>query len=116
MIPYEHGSTNATHFSGELTSEGSETEFCNQDFLKRGCEFLKRTRRGNYRATAQHDMKEMDQISFFSKLIAAKLKYVINKDCSQPKTDVWIAGDLHWRLISVYINKDSQVSKEFLVD
>jgi hypothetical protein len=46
VIPYENSGTNVAHFSGELTSDGSEAEFCNQDFLKRGCEFLKRTRKG----------------------------------------------------------------------
>lgn len=62
VIPYERGNTTIT-FSGELASEDSEAECCNQDFLRRGCEFLKRTRK----------------------------------------------GELHWRVVFVYLNKNSQV-------
>lgn len=63
VIPYDRGSNNLMSFSGEFASEDSESEFCNQDFLRRGCEFLKRTRK----------------------------------------------GELHWRLVYVYLNKNSQV-------
>lgn len=64
VIPYERGGSNTSNCSGDLASEDSEAEFCNQDFLRRGCEFLKRTRK----------------------------------------------GELHWRILFVYVDKNSQVA------
>ena len=51
VIPYERGCGYPTpHYSSsELGSEDSEVEFGNQDFLRRGHEFLKRTRKGKKR-------------------------------------------------------------------
>eukprot|EP00249_Psilotum_nudum_P019116 c27106_g1_i1 orf=291-1559(+) len=46
VIAYECGDNNSAIFSGDLASDDSELEHCNQEFLKRGCEFLKRTRKG----------------------------------------------------------------------
>ncbi|KAI5081215.1 hypothetical protein GOP47_0004398 [Adiantum capillus-veneris] len=64
VIPYERGSSNNSNCSGDLASEdGIEAELCSQDFLGRGCEFLKRTRK----------------------------------------------GELHWRILFVYVDKNSQV-------
>lgn len=48
VIPYERGGSNTSNCSGDLASEDSEAEFCNQDLLRRGCEFLKRTRKGKF--------------------------------------------------------------------
>ncbi|MCO5549893.1 hypothetical protein L7F22_003368 [Adiantum nelumboides] len=63
VIPYERGSSNNSNCSGDLASEDGEAELCSQDFLRRGCEFLKRTRK----------------------------------------------GELHWRIVFVYVDKNLQV-------
>lgn len=63
VIPYERGSSNNSNCSGDLASEDGEAELRSQDFLRRGCEFLKRTRK----------------------------------------------GELHWRILFVYVDKNSQV-------
>eukprot|EP00250_Pteridium_aquilinum_P017419 c23624_g1_i1 orf=235-1707(+) len=63
VIPYERGGSNTSNCSGDLASEDSEAEVCSQEFLKRGCEFLKRTRK----------------------------------------------GELHWRILFVYVDKSAQV-------
>ncbi|KAH9301429.1 hypothetical protein KI387_013012 [Taxus chinensis] len=46
VIPYEKGSNPLSRFSGELVPEDTELELCSQDFLARGGELLKRTRKG----------------------------------------------------------------------
>ncbi|KAH7298924.1 hypothetical protein KP509_25G064500 [Ceratopteris richardii] len=63
IIPYERGGSNNSNSSGDLASDHGDSESCTQDFLRRGCEFLKRTRK----------------------------------------------GELHWRVLFVYMDKNSQV-------
>ncbi|KAH7276334.1 hypothetical protein KP509_39G003100 [Ceratopteris richardii] len=64
LIPCERGGHNVLNFSAESVSEDSESECYSSDcLLSKGCEFLKRTRK----------------------------------------------GELHWRVLFVYINKESQV-------
>eukprot|EP01018_Ginkgo_biloba_P002606 Gb_33098 [translate_table: standard] len=46
VIPYEKGSNPTVGFSGELVLEDNESEVSCQDFLARGGELLKRTRKG----------------------------------------------------------------------
>ncbi|GLJ30703.1 hypothetical protein SUGI_0608460 [Cryptomeria japonica] len=46
VIPYEKGSNPLSRFSGELVPEDNESEISSQDFLARGGELLKRTRKG----------------------------------------------------------------------
>eukprot|EP01018_Ginkgo_biloba_P033882 Gb_14376 [translate_table: standard] len=47
VIPYEKGSNPSVGFSGELVPGDSDSELCSQDMLARGCELLKRTRKGD---------------------------------------------------------------------
>lgn len=63
FIPYERGGNTMLNFTRESASEDSEAEYHVPDFLSKGCEFLKRTRK----------------------------------------------GDLHWRIVFVYLNEASQV-------
>ncbi|KAJ7216162.1 hypothetical protein O6H91_Y471900 [Diphasiastrum complanatum] len=46
VAPIEKGGSHCTSFSGDLGSEDSEAEFYTQELLARGCEFLKRTKKG----------------------------------------------------------------------
>ncbi|KAI5059075.1 hypothetical protein GOP47_0025394 [Adiantum capillus-veneris] len=63
-ITARHKHTNTfTNFASESVTDDSETDCRSSDYLSKGCEFLKRTRK----------------------------------------------GELHWRLIFAYLNKDSQV-------
>lgn len=63
FVPREYGGNTIMKFNSELVSEDSESECRNSDCLSKGCEFLKRTRK----------------------------------------------GDLHWRVVFAYLNRDSQV-------
>jgi len=49
VIPYEKGPNPVVGFSEVLASEDNESEICSQDFLERGAELLKRTRKGAIR-------------------------------------------------------------------
>lgn len=46
VIPYEKGPNLVSRFSGELTPDDNESDMCSQDFLARGGDLLKRTRKG----------------------------------------------------------------------
>ncbi|KAH7292811.1 hypothetical protein KP509_29G086900 [Ceratopteris richardii] len=46
VIPYERGNCDAMTFSGELSTDESESDYGSHEVLRRGCDFLKRTRKG----------------------------------------------------------------------
>lgn len=48
FIPYEKAGNTIMNFASESVSEDSESECRNSDCLSKGCEFLKRTRKGDF--------------------------------------------------------------------
>ncbi|KAA3485436.1 VAN3-binding protein-like [Gossypium australe] len=66
-----NGSSNGS-FSGELLPEENFLGICSRELLARGCELLKRTRKGKHNTRLS-------------------------------------PGDLHWKIVSVYINRMNQV-------
>ncbi|GAU41500.1 hypothetical protein TSUD_13820, partial [Trifolium subterraneum] len=76
-----NGSSNSS-FSGELPTEDNFLGICSRELLARGCELLKRTRTGFWLSAMANFMKHMS---------------------------VGITGELHWKIVSVYINRMNQV-------
>lgn len=77
--------------SGEFIPEENFLEICGRELLARGCELLKRTRKGKKFALSRIDAYLLVWFSFLS------------------NRTLLIAGDLHWKLVSVYINRMGQV-------
>lgn len=82
-------------FSGELlVPEENFLGICSRELLARGCELLKRTRKGT--------------ISFFVFHVWLPRKsfgYMLDNAIVLDNV-----GDLHWKIVSVYINRMGQVS------
>lgn len=85
-----NGSSNAS-FSGELIPEENFLEICSRELLARGCELLKKTRTGKL------------------SLELVKISLLTSKTTFQSLIELLNAGDLHWKIVSVYINRTGQV-------
>lgn len=73
-----------------LIPEDNFLGICNQELLSRGRELLKRTRNGN------------------------RSSFKLTNICSfQITYNVLISGDLHWKIVSVYIHRTGQVIYSF---
>lgn len=84
-----NGSSSSSH-SGELTQPENFLGTCSREWLARGCELLKRTRKG----------KTMSCIVYILVLLSNDFVLLFT-------------GDLHWKIVSVYINKMNQVKVYF---
>ena len=64
---------------------------CNEEVLARGTELLKRTRKGSKNVV-------------LTRTLSSK-----KKDIAHMKFTMCLAGDLHWKIVSVYIHRTGQV-------
>lgn len=85
-----NGSSNGS-FSGELLPEENFLGICSRELLARGCELLKRTRKGKHNTRPGLGIIKQGHFDIM-------FAVVVN-----------IAGDLHWKIVSVAINRMNQV-------
>lgn len=82
-----NGSSSSGH-SGEFIAEDSFLGHCSREWLARGCQLLKRTRKGK-------NANLLIESYFFFNFFLSNVMV--------------LAGDLHWKMVSVYINRLNQV-------
>lgn len=89
-------SNSSTSDSGEIINGENFLGACNLELLARGSELLKRTRKGNVTYKCSYVLAlTLNLFSHFAK----RLNFIL----------VLTVGDLHWKVVSVYIHRSGQV-------
>ena len=87
--------------SGELIPVDNFLGICTRELLARGCELLKRTRNGTFPSRLIFLFYFTKQkIILLESLLSIFVKSMLSLD----------AGDLHWKIVSVYVNGMNQVN------